>query len=84
MTQVPTQPPVDAFAEARATATDLLILIGPADPAELTATIGAALEHHEAALQAAERHTDAEWLFHRATGATAVITAMSDHLAATP
>jgi hypothetical protein len=83
---MPTQPHThssehhDPFTEARATATDLLIAVGPADIGDLAGAVGAAMRAHEDALQAAERHPDAEWLRNRAIGATRVIAAMATSL----
>ncbi|HEY3090626.1 MAG TPA: hypothetical protein VGJ59_21455 [Jatrophihabitantaceae bacterium] len=74
------EPTHQPFAEQRAVATDLLVLVGPADAAALTGAVGAALEAHEQLLQAAERRPEQEWLRHRAIGAGRVLEAMSRSL----
>jgi hypothetical protein len=77
-----TSPSTATFAEARETALDLMITAGVADAHDLAGAIGAAAQRHELAIEAAERHPGAEWLYQRAIGASDVIAAMAAHLAA--
>lgn len=51
-----------------------------ASTAKLRTAVYAALDHAEILIDAAERHTEAEWQFQRAQGATAVITTIGQAL----
>lgn len=67
-------------AAARRTVQQLAAAIEGATFGQVQSALNAGLDAVIAALDAAERHTDREWLLHRAVGARQVLDAMAEQI----